>query len=127
SLARERDEPAHGERGATLGTYLHGHLVRSTTDAAALHLDHRLEVGERGLEDVHARLIGAAFDEIHRAIEDALGRGLLALQHHGVDEFGAGRAVVGRVGENRTFAGRFAAALFFAPPLGFFVPYLERL
>ena len=39
--------------------------------------------------------------QIHRAIKDALGQGLLALQHHGVDELRNGLAVVARIGEDR--------------------------
>jgi hypothetical protein len=38
-----------------------------------------LRLVRRLLEDVHARLLRAGLDEVHRAIEHALGGGLLAL------------------------------------------------
>src|SRR5262245_19808383 len=129
AIARVGDEPAHGERGPALGTHFDRNLVRRSADAAAFHFDDRLEVGERLLEDVDAGLVRAALDEIHRAVEDALGCRLLALQHHGVDELRNRLTVVASVGEDRTLHGAFAAAHFLppAPPLGFLVPYFERL
>src|SRR5688572_5057732 len=130
AVARVADEPAHGEGSAALGTHLDGHLVGGATDAAALHLHDRFEVRERLLEDVHAWLARARLDEIHGAVEEALGRRLLALQHEGVDELRNGLAVVARIGQNRALHRLLAAAHFLppaAPALGRLVPYFERL
>src|ERR1035437_355729 len=126
ALARVLDQPAHGERRAALGTHFDGHLVGGAADAAALHLDHRLEVGQRLLEHVHARLRRAALDEVHRRVENALAGGLLALVHQDVDELRHRLAVVARVREDRALDALLAAA-HLAPPFGFLVPYLERL
>ena len=52
-----------------LGADFDGDLVGRTADAAALHLDDRLEVRERLLEDVDAGLRGAGLDEVHRMDE----------------------------------------------------------
>src|SRR6476620_3253513 len=130
AVARVRDQPAHRERRAAIGTDFDRDLVRGATDAAALHFDDRLEVRQGGLEDVHARLAGLVLDDVHRAVEDALGRRLLALQHQHVDELRNGLAIVASVGRNRTLDRILAAAHFLppeAPAFGFLVPYFERL
>ena len=127
------DQPAHRERGPALRTHFDRHLVRGTTDAAALHFDDRLEVRQRLLEDVHARLARAVLDEVHRAVEDPLGSALLALIHQDVDELGDGLAVVARIRQDGALYSALAAAHFLpplpaaAPAFGFLVPYLERL
>src|ERR1017187_7111083 len=126
ALTRVLDQPSHREGGAAFRPHLDGHLVGGTADAAALHLDDRLEVGERLLEHVHARLRRAAFDEVHRSVENALAGGLLALVHQDVDELRDRLAVVARVREDRALDALLAAA-HLAPPFGFLVPYLERL
>src|SRR5205085_1324468 len=51
--ARIADEPAQGERGAAARLDLDGDLVGGATDAAALHLEARLDVVERALEGDH--------------------------------------------------------------------------
>src|SRR5688500_4672062 len=129
ALTRIGNQPAHRQCSATLGAYFDRNLVRRTADAAALDLDNRLEVGQRLLEDVDARLAGAGFDEIHRPAEDSLGDGLLPLVHEGADELGDGLAIVARVREHRTADSLLAATHFFppVPALGLLVPYVERL
>jgi hypothetical protein len=132
AVARVADQPAHRERRAALRTHLDRHLIRGTTDAAALHLDHWLEVRQRLLEDVHARLARAVLHEIHRAVEDPLGRALLALIHQDVDELRNGLAVVARIRKDGALHSTLAAAHFLpplpaAPAFGFLVPYFERL
>src|SRR6478735_173383 len=133
AVARVADQPTHRERRAALRTHLDRHLVRRTADAAALHLDDRLQVRQRLLEDVHARLARTVLDEIHRGVEDPLGRALLALIHQDVDELRDRLAVVARIGEDGALHSGFAAAHFLpplpaaAPAFGFLVPYFERL
>src|SRR5665213_1440021 len=130
ALTRILHEPSHPQRRPTLGPHFHRHLVRRPTHSATLHLDHRLDVLQRSLEHVHARLPRARLDEIHRAVENSLGRRLLALEHQRVDELRNGLAIVAGVGKNRTLH-RFRATAHFLPPaapaFGFLVPYFDRL
>src|SRR3982751_5041175 len=133
AVARVADQPAHREGRAALRTDLDRHLIRGAADATALDLDDRLEVGERLLEDVHARLARAVLHEVHRGVEDPLRRALLALVHQDVDELGDGLAVVARIRQDGALHGTLAAAHFLpplpaaAPAFGFLVPYFERL
>src|SRR5262245_5479303 len=94
SLARVENEPAHGERGAAIGSDFDWNLVSSTTDAAALHFDYRLQVRERLLEHVDAGLARTRFHEVHGAVENPLGHRLLPLIHEGIDELRDGLAIV---------------------------------
>src|SRR5258708_4230504 len=96
-----------------------------TSAASFSDLDHRFQVGEGLLEDVHTGLARARLDEIHGGVEDPLGRALLALVHQHVDELRDGLAIVARVGQNGALYGTLAAAHFFPPAdaFGFFVPY----
>src|SRR5215207_2446317 len=133
AVARVADQPAHRQRRTALGTHFDRHLVRRATDAAALHFNDRLEVRERLLEDVHARLARTVLDEVHRGVEDPLGRALLALIHEDVDELRDGLAVVARIRQDGALHSSLAAAHFLpplpaaAPAFGFLVPYFERL
>src|SRR5215217_2325360 len=132
AVARVADQPAHRQRRAALRTHLHRYLIGRATDAAALHLDDRLQVRQRLLEDVHARLARAVLHEVHRGVEDPLGRALLALVHEDIDELRNGLAVVARIRQDGPLHSTLAAA-HFLPPLpaaaafGFLVPYFERL
>src|SRR4051812_17258472 len=132
TAAGERDQPAHRQRSAAVRTNFDRHLVRRAADAAALNFDGGLEVGQSLLEDGDSGLRRLVLDDIHRAVEDSLGSGLLALVHDGVDELRNGLAIVACVRKNRTLDRLFATAHFFFPPaappaLGFLVPYFERL
>jgi hypothetical protein len=93
------------QRSAAVGTDFHRNLVGRTTNAAALHFDSGLEVGQRLLEDRDTRLGGLVLDNVHRAVENSLGSRLLALIHDGVDELRDGLAIVACVGQNRTLDG----------------------
>src|SRR5512140_675250 len=93
ALARVLHEPPHSQRRPALGPNLDGHLIGRAANTPALYLDHRLDVLQRRLEHVHARLSRAGLDEIHGAVEDSLGRGLLALEHQRVDELRNGLAI----------------------------------
>src|SRR5205085_11370163 len=91
-------------------------LIRGAAAAAALDLDHRLQVRQSLLEHVHARLARPRLHEIHRTVEDALGGRLLPLVHQRVDELADGLAIVARVGEYWALHGSLPAAHFFLPP-----------
>src|SRR5690606_1884112 len=129
---RERDEPAHGQRRAPLWAHFDRDLQRRAADPAALHLERRLGVVERLLEDGDAGLAGALLDQVHGLVEDALRKALLALVHHVVDELGHRLAVVARIGRDRPLH-RLVAPAHLRPPLagapafGFLAPYLDRL
>jgi hypothetical protein len=92
------DHPAHRQRLAARRADFDRHRSRATD--AADHLDHRLDVVERLRQQVDrllrraARLVGHALD---RAIDDALGHGLLAALHDHVHELGQQEAVELRV------------------------------
>jgi hypothetical protein len=60
------------------GANFHGNLVVRTADAAGLDLDHRLDVVQRDHEDLQRVLAGLLLDLVERAVDDALGDGLLA-------------------------------------------------
>src|SRR5256885_11186703 len=54
-VARERDEPAHGERAGPALRDLDRHLVIGAADAAALHLEHRGDRLDRLLQHLDRR------------------------------------------------------------------------
>src|SRR4028119_2052750 len=60
-------QPAHGEGLATLRADLDRHLVGGAADAARLHLEDRLGVVERRLEDGLRRLAAALLPDAHGA------------------------------------------------------------
>src|SRR6266850_3481372 len=94
------DQPAHGERHPALLPHFHGDLVGGTADAAALHLEDRLDVVEGLLERLDRVVVGALLDQIEGAVGDALGDGLLPLAHHVVDELGEQPVLELRIGED---------------------------
>src|ERR1044072_4490940 len=83
---RAADQPPHRERRLARRPYLDGHLVGRATDAPRLHLDARLDVLDRLLEDLDRVFLGALPDDVHRLVEDLLGDRLLPLPHDVVDE-----------------------------------------
>ena len=105
-----------------------GHLVGRAADAARANLDRRLDVVERLVEHLH-RIAGAVFclDAVERAVDDALGDGLLAVVHQVVHELGQHR--VAELGVRQDFAlfgavtSRHARA---SPYFGRLAPYFER-
>src|SRR5207245_816006 len=81
-------QPAHRQRHAAHGANFHGNLVVRAADAAAIDVDHRLYVVQRGQEHLHGVLAGLLLDLLERAVDDALGHGLLAGLHDDVHELG---------------------------------------
>src|SRR5947209_4416910 len=123
--AAEHDQPPHPQRGAALGPHLYRHLVGRAAHAAGLHLERRLHVRQRLLEDVHPRLPGALLDQVHRLVEHPLRQRLLAPLHQVAHELGDGLAVVTRIRRHRP-PDRLLAAAHVAAALGRLAPYLER-
>src|SRR5207247_2233546 len=121
----EHDQPPHPERGAALRPHLHRHLVGGAAHAAGLHLERRIHVRQRLLEDVHPRLPGTLLDQVHRLIEDPLRQRLLSLPHQVADELRHRLAVVARIGRHRPLD-RLLAPAHVAAALGRLAPYLER-
>jgi hypothetical protein len=100
ALARRFLQPAHGQRLPADGANFHGNLVVRTADAAGLHLDHRLDVVQRDHEDLERILAGLLLDLVERAVDDALGDGLLARFHDDVHELGQVDRAELRVGQD---------------------------
>ena len=94
---RVADEPADAEREAAVRVHFDRHLVVRAADAARLHLEARLDVVDRLLEDLQRIVAGLLLDDVEALVEDALGRAALAVAHHAVDELGDERALIERV------------------------------
>ena len=62
----------------------------NTTDAAAAHLERRLDVLDGALHGVDRHLVALEprLDDVHRVVDDLLGDGALAVQHHLVGDLG---------------------------------------
>src|SRR6185437_5496728 len=89
AVASSLDDPAHSQCLAASGANFNRDLVSGTTDAAGLHLDDRLHVVESGRQNVNGLrtlLTGLLADAVERAVNDALGGGLLAALHDDVNE-----------------------------------------
>src|SRR6056297_42432 len=85
------------------GAHLDRHLVGRATDPAGLHLDHRLHVLQRLLENLDSvvgRHLAAIRDLVDRTVDDALRDRLLAAFHDHVHELRQRLAAVDRIGEN---------------------------
>src|SRR6266446_483988 len=87
ALARCFAQPAHRQRNSAHRAHFDRHLEIRTTDATALHFDHRLRIRERLVEDLERVLAAFSRDRLERAIHDALGYRFLSLAHQHVDEF----------------------------------------
>jgi hypothetical protein len=79
----------------------------------------RTDVLERALEDDGGVGVGLRADALEGAVDDALGRGLLAVLQDAVDQLGHDRRAVDRVDDERTLRGgaltRHYFFSFFAP------------
>src|SRR5260221_382062 len=81
AIARRRDDPADAERLAPHRADFDRHLVGGAADAPRTHLDRRHHVVERLLEHLQRIALGLGFDGVEGAVDDRLGRRLLALVH----------------------------------------------
>src|SRR5437763_14462486 len=121
-VARERDEPAHGERARATLRHLDGHLVVRAADAARPHLEHGCDRLDRLFEHLDRRLASLLADAVEGAVDDPFGGRLLALRHHAVDHLRHEARVVN--GVRLELADRyFGTARHYEP---FFAPYFER-
>src|ERR1035437_3563337 len=101
AVAAIGDQPADGQRGAPVGIDLDRHLVVGAAHAPGLHLKQRLAILDSLLEELEGIVAAALLLEVlHRLIEDALGRRLLAAPHHRVDKLGDQRGPVDRIRRN---------------------------
>jgi hypothetical protein len=73
------------------------HLVRRAADPPRLHLDGRLHVVDGRLEHLERVLLAPVLDRQQSVVHDALGRRLLAADHHDVDELRHQPAAVLRI------------------------------
>ena len=71
---------------ARRGGHLDGHLVGGAADAAGANLQHRGQRLDARLELLDGGLAAALPDDRQRVVDDLLGDGLLAVQHHLVDD-----------------------------------------
>src|SRR6188472_2032769 len=85
-VARELHDPADRERAGTALRHLDRHLVVGTADAARPDLEHRRHGLDRLLEHLDGRLAAPLGDEGERIVDELLGDGLLAIEHHPVDQ-----------------------------------------
>src|SRR3954453_837967 len=121
ALARELDQPAHGQRAGTPRRDLDRHLVGGAADATRFDLERGRQRLDRGLERLDRVLVAALGDDRQRVVDDALGGRLLAVEHHLVDDLLDELGVVDRVGLNRPATCSSATGHYFA-----FTPYWER-
>src|SRR5579883_1185427 len=131
--ARVQQKPANGQRLPAKLADLNRNLVVRAADPPGLHLQHRLDVFHRLLENLERLVVGLLSHLLHRSIENALSGGLFAVPHHRVDELLNQVAAVNRIRQNRTaryesltwhLASPFSYLLCAA--FGRLAPYLER-
>src|SRR5581483_1683985 len=72
----------------------------SPADPARLHLDHRFDVVEGGLEDLQRVVARLLLNQVEGAIAHPLSRALLAARHQDVDELPDGLVPVPGVGDS---------------------------
>src|SRR5215218_7175337 len=120
-VAGELDEPAHGQRPGPALRDLDRHLVSRAADAPRAHLEHRRERLDRVLERLRRVLARALGEDRQRVVDDALGLGLLAVQHHPVDDLLDELGAVDGIRLDRPDGGGGAARHYFA-----FTPYWLR-
>src|SRR3954452_11441450 len=120
-VARELDQPAHGERAGAACRHLDRHLVGGAADAAGLDLQRRRQGLDRRLQRLHRVLARALREDRQRVVDDALGGRLLAVQHHLVDDLLDELGAVDGVRIDRADARGGAARHYLA-----LTPYCER-
>ena len=93
------DDPAQGQALLALKRNLNRHLVGGAADAAALHLEAGAGVFERPEQQVDRIALLQLFgDLLEGAVDDALGKVLLAHLHDDVDQMRDERALVADIG-----------------------------
>src|SRR5690606_35419008 len=84
TLASGSDQPADRESLTALRTNVDRNLVGCTADAARTDFNVRGDVLEGRVEDTQRLLLDLALHGVERAVYDALGHGLLAVEHDGI-------------------------------------------
>src|SRR5690625_3640568 len=117
--ARERDQPAQGQRGGPGGADLDRHLVGRATDSAAADLERGLDVVQAALQNDERVLAGLLTGTLEGVVDDALSEGTLAVDQHLVDQCSDERRAIDRVGDElalrRRALARHAYFSFLAP------------
>src|SRR5579863_8107124 len=126
------DDPAHSQCLATRRANFNRYLVSGATDAPRLHFDHGLDVVEghgQHLDRLAALLAGLLGNTVERAVNDALGGGLLAALHDDVHELGKHLVVELRVRKDAADRSLSSTGHGLITPyfFGRLAPYLERL
>ena len=89
-LSRSRpcatDQPTHGQRHPTIRCNLDGHLIRSTTNTARLHLNCWSRVPHRLVKNLKRVTVRLFLNQIKRLVHTTLCNRLFPAVHHSVDE-----------------------------------------
>src|SRR5205085_4262393 len=120
-LAGEMDEPADRQCAGAASRHLDRHLVGGAAHTAGADLEHRGERLDAPLELLDRVASRALGDDRERVVDDLLGDGLLAVEHHLVDDLLDEPVVVDRISRDRPDLRGGAARHYFA-----FTPYCER-
>src|SRR4051812_11142649 len=94
------NDPADAQGEPPVRVHFHRHLVVAAADAARLHLEARLDVVDRLLEDLQRIVVGLLLDDVEALVKDPRRGAALAVAHHRADELGDERALVQRIGWN---------------------------
>src|SRR5690606_35763106 len=100
---------------AAVRVNLNRHLIRRTTDAPGLDLNHRRNVLESLLEDLNRVTTSALLDLVHRLVHDPPRDALLAVLHQTVDEHRDLDVVVLRIRINFTLGWPISPGHTFSP------------
>src|SRR4029453_4482857 len=91
---RVADDPTDAERKPAVGVDLDRHLVVAAADPARLHLEARLHVVDRLLEDFQRIVAGLLLYDVEALIEEAPAPAPLAVWDHAGDGLGPERALI---------------------------------
>ena len=105
ALAGEINNPANSEGGSTTGVDFHRHLIRCAADALGLDLKGGANVVHGLLEDGKSVLLSFLGNDVEGTVNDALGKGLLAIEKDFVDQLRDQTVVVDCVRLNLTTDG----------------------
>src|SRR5438034_3352223 len=94
------DDPANAQRQPAVRVDFDRHLIVGAPDTARLHLEARLDVVDRLLENFQRIVAGFFLDDVEALVQDAFGRAPLAVAHHAVDELADERTLIERVGRD---------------------------
>src|SRR6185437_2370272 len=102
------------------------HLIGGAADAAGAHFDRRHHVVQRLLEYRKRILLGLAFDDVERAVDDPFRGRLLAVVHDRIHELGDDDVAELRVRHDLALFCGMATGHNADPYFGRLAPYFER-